>query len=82
MTKYTYLDREYTCKSNPNDFIKYFKNLQEFEEWCCISNLKDLKVALISFKEHELYEYCKIIQESIDSLTKAFYAFKKDVFID
>ncbi len=82
MTKYTHLDKEYTPTINPIDFIKGFNNIEEFEEWCYTRNLKDLKLVLEKFKKYELYEYCKIIQESISSLTNAWHAFKKDIFIN
>lgn len=80
MTEHAYLDRRYNNKINPVDFIKNFKSPQEFEEWCYVQGIKDLKITLQKFKKHELYEYCKILQTSIHSLTQTWYIFKKDIF--
>lgn len=52
----------------PDEFIKRFKDNQEFEEWALDCTLKKLKTYIIAFRSYELYEHCAIMQKLINNL--------------
>ena len=63
-----HLDHQYNELIRPDNFIQHFKNMREFEEWCYIGTIEDLKDTLKEFEKYELYEYCSVIKSVINSL--------------
>jgi len=54
--------------SIPTNFVNSFESKDEFRKWCDGGTYIDLQYALESFKEYdEIYEYCTIIKEVMDS---------------
>ena len=51
----------------PSNFVKNFKDLQEFREWAIEGTDKDLKDTIKEFEKAELYEYCAILQKCIEA---------------
>lgn len=62
------INKQYEQIMNPVEFIKNFKDLDDFKEWALDGSILDLQEAIKVFKEHELYEYCSIMQKLIDDL--------------
>ena len=52
----------------PTEFIKEFKNIDEFREWAMDGTILDLKEAISVFQDYELYEHCAVMQKLIDDL--------------
>jgi hypothetical protein len=62
------IDEQYEQIMNPFEFIKNFKDLDDFREWALDGSILDLQEAIKVFQEHELYEHCAIMQKLIDDL--------------
>lgn len=63
-----HLEHKYNKLIKPDNFIKQFNNLFEFEEWCYIGTIEDLEATLKEFEKYELYEYCSVIKSVIQDL--------------
>lgn len=74
-----YLDQQYNKLIRPDNFIKNFNNLWEFEEWCYTGTLADLGSTLKEFEKYELYEYCTVIKSVMVSLEDSYFIFKQDL---
>lgn len=44
-----------------------FKSKTEFKEWCKMGTKQDLQAALKEFEKDELYEYCAIMREVLNT---------------
>ena len=60
------LEKHYINLVNPSNFIKIFRDLDEFREWANIGNSEDLTWAIKNFESEELYEYCAILKNVRD----------------
>ena len=52
----------------PDEFVKEFRNLDDFREWAMEGTIIDLREAIEVFKNYELYEHCAVMQKLIDDL--------------
>lgn len=59
------IESKYQHITNPPKFVTLFKDDNEFSEWCKQGSVKDLYCTLEEFKQHELYEHCLIISNTI-----------------
>ena len=60
-------NRDYEEIIQPDNFIKLFKDLKEFEEWADLGSVSDIEAALKEFEVYELYEYCAILRDVMNS---------------
>lgn len=74
-----HLEYEYNKLIRPDNFIKEFNNLHEFEEWCYIGTIEDLEATLEEFEKYELYEHCNVIKHVINSLLEAKAIFDTEI---
>ena len=51
---------------NPEGWIASFKSDKEFTMWCMLGTIDELVELRDVYEDHELFEYCKIIQDCID----------------
>ena len=61
------IDEEYEHLIDPVIFIKNFPEEEGFRIWLRGGTINDLKDTLKAFEVRELYEYCSIIQDEIDT---------------
>lgn len=59
------IENYYNLLVCPQNFVKTFKDNEEFKDWARIGSIKDLFCALEEFKHAELYEYCRLISDVI-----------------
>jgi len=62
-----YLNQKYTELINPINFIKLFGTTDEFIEWAQLGSTEDLLCTISEFEKAELYEYCGILRQVLDS---------------
>lgn len=62
------INEQYEQIMNPIEFIKNFKDLDDFREWALDGSILDLQEAIKVFEYYELYEHCAVMQELIDDL--------------
>lgn len=72
-----HLQQEYNKMIRPDNFVKNFNSMWEFEEWCYIGTIEDLQATLVEFEKYELYEYCGVIKSVIRSLKDSRNVFTK-----
>lgn len=53
--------KEYEIIIEPDNFIKNFKNKQEFETWVKSGTPQDIDCAIKEFEKYELYEHCQVM---------------------
>lgn len=49
----------------PQNFIKNFKTIEDFNKWLDQGTVEDLEATLKAFEEAELYEHCILILKKI-----------------
>lgn len=62
------INEQYEKIMNPVEFVKNFKDLDDFREWALDGTILDLQEAIKVFQEYELYEYCAVMKKLIDDL--------------
>lgn len=63
----TPLEEQYNNLIDPINFMKNFPEEEGFRIWLRGGTINDLKDTLKAFEVRELYEYCSIIQDEIDT---------------
>jgi len=51
----------------PSNFVKNFETKEDFIEWANEGEVEDVQFALKAFEDDEMYEYCQILKEVIES---------------
>lgn len=74
-----HLNHQYNQLIRPDNFVKNFNNLWEFEEWCYIGTIEDLQATLVEFEKYELYEHCRVIKSVIQSLKDSEAVFRSEI---
>ncbi|QQO97068.1 hypothetical protein Nekkels1_64 [Cellulophaga phage Nekkels_1] len=60
------IDEAYEEMMIPSNFVKGFADMEHFREWARQGIINDCKATLKVFEKHEMYEYCKVLQDVID----------------
>lgn len=60
------LQQKYVDLIRPINFIKTFKDDDEFREWARLGTVEDLNWAIKNFEKDELYKYCNILKQVRD----------------
>lgn len=60
------LQQKYVDLIRPTNFIKTFKDDDEFREWARLGTVEDLNWAIKNFEKDELYKYCNILKQVRD----------------
>ncbi|MDA9262884.1 hypothetical protein OAC86_00955 [bacterium] len=60
------LQQKYLDLIRPTNFIKTFKDDEEFREWAKQGTTEDLDWAIKNFEKDELYTYCNILKQVRD----------------
>ena len=50
----------------PPNFVKSFKDKEEFSSWLKLGTVKDLQNLLTIFEQEEMFEYCILIKKEIE----------------
>lgn len=58
---------KYKQIKDPCNLVKHFRSKTEFIEWCKMGTKQDLQAALKEFEKDELYEYCAIMREVLNT---------------
>lgn len=74
-----HLQQEYNKMIRPDNFVKNFNSMREFEEWCYIGTIEDLEATLVEFEKYELYEHCQVIKSVIQSLRDSEAVFRSEI---
>lgn len=61
------INKKYEDITNPKNWVKMFPTMDSFKKWVMIGTLDDIECTLKEFEEAELYEYCAIILEVINT---------------
>lgn len=64
------LEKMYLDLIQPKKLIEHFETDEDFIEWLRIGSVEEMSWALKAFETAELYRYCKIIKDEIESSMK------------
>jgi hypothetical protein len=64
------LERMYIDLINPTVLIEHFEDEDDFLDWLRIGTVEEMGWALKAFEAAELYRYCKLIKDEIESSMK------------
>ena len=64
------LEKMYLDLIHPKKLIEHFETDEDFIEWLRIGSVEEMSWALKAFENEELYKYCKIIKDEIESAMK------------
>ena len=59
--------KKYKEIKKPCNLVKTFRSKAEFKEWCKDGTKQDLQTALKEFEKDELYEYCAIMIDILNT---------------
>jgi|AOAMet11_17_M020_2_1038521.scaffolds.fasta_scaffold82586_1 hypothetical protein len=64
------LEKMYLDLIQPKKLIEHFETDEDFIEWLRIGSPEEMGWALKAFETAELYRYCKLIKDEIESSMK------------
>ncbi len=61
-----YIENKLKGILHPPNFVKTFKDKEEFTHWLKLGSIEDLQNLLAIFEQEEMFEYCILIKKEIE----------------